>query len=172
MAYYWYLISAEIVYMKLITTMNRFTWGKFPFIILIAGLSGTLFCLGILMLSPAELKSTTHLIDSHSGFHWISSITGPVVLCNFIGIFEIVASFAIIAGNFIPEFGLFGCVLSLITFFVEAIILFLESCTIIRTDGILNPTADGILICKNIVILGASLCVLLHFRRNAKARHV
>ncbi|WP_183566598.1 DUF417 family protein [Mucilaginibacter sp. SP1R1] len=135
------------------------------FIISSFGIAIILLWIGLFKFTPTESNGIAGLVKNSPFLSWMYSIFSITTTSAIIGVMEITAALAILAGNFLPRVGFWGSLLCVVIFFVTSTFFLTTPETIARVDGVWAPSGTGSFLIKDISILGASLFLLSHFAK-------
>jgi uncharacterized membrane protein YkgB len=155
--------------MKLLKLADWLHEKKVGFIISSFGIALILLWIGIFKFTPTESNGIVGLVKNSPLLSWMYQLFSITTTSKIIGVTEIIAALAILAGNFSPRIGLGGSVICIVIFFVTSTFLLTTPDTVVKIDGIWAPSATGAFLIKDVSILGVSLFLFDHFRRKVIA---
>lgn len=155
--------------MKLLKLAKWLDEKNVAFIVSSFGIAIILLWIGAFKFTPTESNDIAGLIKNSPLMSWMYHIFSITTTSAIIGVLEITAALAILAGNFSPRVGFWGSILCVVIFFVTSTFFLTTPDTVARVDGVWAPSGTGSFLIKDISILGASLFLLSHFGKKTFA---
>lgn len=155
--------------MKLLKLAKWLDEKNVAFIVSSFGIAIILLWIGAFKFTPTESNDIAGLIKNSPLMSWMYHIFSITTTSAIIGVLEITAALAILAGNFSPRVGFWGSILCVVIFFVTSTFFLTTPDTVAKVDGVWAPSGTGSFLIKDISILGASLFLLSHFGKKTFA---
>jgi uncharacterized membrane protein YkgB len=155
--------------MKLLKLAKWLDEKNVAFIVSSFGIAIILLWIGAFKFTPTESNGIAGLVKNSPLMSWMYHIFSITTTSAIIGVLEITAALAILAGNFSPRVGLWGSILCVVIFFVTSTFFLTTPDTVAKVDGVWAPSGTGSFLIKDISILGASLFLLSHFGKKTFA---
>ncbi|WPU92965.1 DUF417 family protein [Mucilaginibacter sabulilitoris] len=151
--------------MKLLKLAKWLDEKNVAFIVSSIGIAIILLWIGTTKFTPTESNGIAGLVKNSPLMSWMYHIFSINTTSAIIGVLEILAALAILAGNFSPRVGIWGSMLCVVIFFVTSTFFLTTPDTVTMFDGVYAPSGTGSFLIKDISILGASLFLLSHFAK-------
>lgn len=155
--------------MKLLKLAKWLDEKNAAFIVSSFGIAIILLWIGAFKFTPTESNGIAGLVKNSPLMSWMYHIFSITTTSAIIGVLEITAALAILAGNFSPRVGLWGSILCVVIFFVTSTFFLTTPDTVAKVDGVWAPSGTGSFLIKDISILGVSLFLLSHFGKKTFA---
>jgi uncharacterized membrane protein YkgB len=155
--------------MKLLNFAKWLDEKNIGFIISSFGIALILLWIGLFKFTPTEANGIAGLVQNSPLMSWMYHIFSIQTTSRIVGVTEIIAALAILAGNFSPKIGVWGSVLCIVIFFVTSTFFLTTPGSIAQVDGVWAPSGTGSFLIKDISILGASIFLLGYFSKRAIA---
>ncbi|MBI5370787.1 MAG: DUF417 family protein [Sphingobacteriales bacterium] len=137
--------------------MKKINYQSLGYGISVLGLAIVLLWIGIFKFTPTEAKGIESLVKNSFLLSWLYKVTSVQGASNLIGGVEILAAACLLLSFFWKKAGVWGGLISTITFLVTLSFLFTTPGVFSTVDGI--PVTEFFIL-KDIMALGISLLVL------------
>lgn len=137
--------------------MKKINLQTFGYTVSVLGVAIVLIWIGIFKFTATEAKGIESLVKNSFLMSWLYNVTSVQGVSNLIGSVEIVAGVCLLLSFFWRKAGLFGGLLSVITFLATLSFLFTTPGIFSVVDGV--PITDFFIL-KDVTALGISLMVL------------
>ncbi|HOI31338.1 MAG: DUF417 family protein [Bacteroidales bacterium] len=137
--------------------MKNINFEKIGYRIAVWGVALVLLWIGVFKFTPTEAKAIEPLVISSFLMNWLYKILSLQAVSNLIGALEIITAVCLLLHFVWKKAGIFGGVLSSLTFLVTISFLFTTPNVFNTVDGV--PITDFFIL-KDVMALGISIMVL------------
>jgi uncharacterized membrane protein YkgB len=138
-----------------------------PFFITSIGMIVMLLWAGRFKMTTLGAQGITPLVDHSPLISWHFRLFGPYIGSDIIGLTEITAALLFIVGYFKAQAGIVGGLITTLMFFITSTMLITTPGAIITFHGMRYMSFLGLFLFKDVISLGASLYLIVFFRKRA-----